>query len=226
MYQVDLFALFYLDQYSYLFHFQVPRGNYTQIRVSGFGYGDVSLESAISQVQLYITFQTDLNKTIQSKLPMQKFDLMVFERGEDYLCYVEAVHRLIHEGVTKNCTFLYTNSQDYFGGITEKSFQNHIFLRKQDRTREYFFVIDNTDYPEVLLDPNFKRTHNIFTNNKGKDAFVRITTSVTYTANQKYKEWSFVFMIILTSLITMTVLSISYWCRQTYIYNTYANERK
>jgi hypothetical protein len=101
---------------------------------------------------------------------------MVFERSEDYLCYVEAVHKLIHEGINKNCSFIFSNQNDYFGGISEKSFQNHIFLRKQDRTREYFFVIDNTDYPEAILDPNYKRTHNIFNKDKGQDAFVRIST--------------------------------------------------
>jgi hypothetical protein len=33
---------------------QVPRGNYTQVRMSGFGYGDESLENGISQVKMEI----------------------------------------------------------------------------------------------------------------------------------------------------------------------------
>ena len=37
----------------------VPRGSYTQIHVSGFGYGDASLETGISQVSAAMNFITD-----------------------------------------------------------------------------------------------------------------------------------------------------------------------
>jgi len=34
----------------------VPRGTYVQVRISGFGYGDESLDSDISQVEMEATF--------------------------------------------------------------------------------------------------------------------------------------------------------------------------
>jgi hypothetical protein len=34
------------------------------------------------------------------------FDLMIFEDNKDYLCYVEAVHLLMHENIKKKCSFV------------------------------------------------------------------------------------------------------------------------
>lgn len=38
----------------------IPHGNYTQVRLSGFGYGDESLDSDISKVEMKATFAVDL----------------------------------------------------------------------------------------------------------------------------------------------------------------------
>lgn len=73
----------------------VPRGKYVQVRISGFGYGDESLDSDISQVEMSTKFESD--KTKGKELKSGNFDLMVFEKSKDYLCYVEAVHMLYHE---------------------------------------------------------------------------------------------------------------------------------
>ena len=35
-----------------------------------------------------------------------KFDILIFSKKEDYLCYVEAVHLLYHDKVKKHCDFL------------------------------------------------------------------------------------------------------------------------
>ena len=34
------------------------------------------------------------------------FDLLVFERSSDYLCYVEAVHLMKHMSIIKRCPFV------------------------------------------------------------------------------------------------------------------------
>ena len=35
-----------------------------------------------------------------------KFDLMIFKNLDDYLCYVEAVHLMHHEGILRKCDFI------------------------------------------------------------------------------------------------------------------------
>ena len=71
----------------------VPRGNYTQLHLSGFGYGDASLETGISQVTAHLKFETELADGATTVRP---FDLFRFTDPADYLCYVEAVHKLYH----------------------------------------------------------------------------------------------------------------------------------
>ena len=42
----------------------------------------------------------------KSAVKNNNFDLMVFEKSKEYLCYVEAVHMLIKEDQIKECDFL------------------------------------------------------------------------------------------------------------------------
>ena len=75
------------------------------MRISGFGYGDESLDSDISQVEMVTTFELDKDAD-DSIVKNKNFDLMVFEKSEEYLCYVEAIHMLYHEDEVKECDFL------------------------------------------------------------------------------------------------------------------------
>ena len=52
---------------------------------------------------------------------------MVFDNTEDYLCYVEAVHLLMHENVAKECTFL-LNSKKFMSGQSKKVYEYEQFL--------------------------------------------------------------------------------------------------
>ena len=47
-------------------------------------------------------------------------------------------------------------NEDYFKDTSKKTFVNTKFLHKGDRTKEYFFVLDNTDWPEALDDDKWK----------------------------------------------------------------------
>ena len=86
--------------------FQVHDGTYTQFRLSGFGYGDESLENEISQVKAFVNFTSNLKEEFDDKKKRFNFDLFVFSDTDDYLCYVEAVHLLMHENVRKECGFI------------------------------------------------------------------------------------------------------------------------
>ena len=53
-----------INNFSKVKNMVVPKGNYTQIRISGFGYGDDSLENDISQVGIDFLFKTDVAKSM------------------------------------------------------------------------------------------------------------------------------------------------------------------
>lgn len=95
--------------------------------MSGFGYGDESLENGISQVKLDIQFNTDLARALNENKRKHTFDLLVFDDVADYLCYVEAVHLLMHENVKKECDFL-LNSKKFMSGQREKLYSYEEFL--------------------------------------------------------------------------------------------------
>jgi len=132
----------------------VPRGNYTQVRMAGYGYGDETLENDISKVDMNIHVAVDMEKTLDERHRQVTFDLIIFDSTSDYLCYVEAVHLLYHQHVTKECNFrLRTGDSEFLHMINEHNITDHQFLDSKHRSNEYFYVIDNTEYPEALDDP-------------------------------------------------------------------------
>jgi len=58
-------------------------------------------------------------------------------------------------------------------------------LHKKDRTKEFFFVIDNTEYPEALRQTNWKAPKHIMSDGS-KDIKVDVSFSMKYTSNDKY----------------------------------------
>jgi len=62
----------------------VHDGTYTQFRLSGFGYGDESLENEISQVKAFVNFTSNLTKEMEENKKRFNFDLFVFSEPEDY----------------------------------------------------------------------------------------------------------------------------------------------
>lgn len=100
---------------------------------------------------------------------------MVFEKSQEYLCYVEAVHMLYHEDKVKECDFLQRKDEDYFPNVVDhKKFVNEKFLHKGDRTKEYFFVLDNTEWAEAVDNKDtFVETKAY---NSKHDVIVKVTT--------------------------------------------------
>jgi hypothetical protein len=122
--------------------------------MAGYGYGDETLENDISKVDMNIHVAVDMEKTLDERHRQVTFDLIIFSSTTDYLCYVEAVHLLYHQHVAKECNFrLRTGSSEFFHMINEHNITDHQFLDSKHRSNEYFYVIDNTEYPEALDDP-------------------------------------------------------------------------
>lgn len=74
------------------------------------------------------------------------FDLMVFRNQSDYLCYIEAVSLMYEENMLKRCDFI--NDPHVFFP-SQFDFSKHFgrFLNEHKKAREYFVVIDNTEWP-------------------------------------------------------------------------------
>jgi len=133
---------------------------------------------------------------------------MVFDDTDDYLCYVEAVHLLMHEKVKKECEFL-KNSKKFMSGQREKLYSYVEFLTQENRVNEKFFVIDNTDYPEALYEENWQWPKP----DPEFDVYVEIKMEVAFTSNDKYFVWTFIFLVILLVLAALFVVALVAYSR-------------
>ena len=76
--------------------------------MAGFGYGDDSLENDISQVKIEFAIDVEMSRAL-NKEARYDFNLIVFKRAKDYLCYVESVHLMKHMNIIKRCSFVNDN---------------------------------------------------------------------------------------------------------------------
>ena len=49
---------------------------------------------------------------------------------------------------------------------------------------------------------------------------------MAFTSNDKYFVWTFIFLVILIVLGALFTISLVAYCRQTFVYNRFAKERK
>jgi hypothetical protein len=113
--------------------------------MDGFGYGDASLETDISQVKVDMQIEVDVNRALNTEARFS-FDLLVFEKQKDYLCYVEAVHLMYHPPYpVKKCSFV--NDKQVFRQNTRSyDYDDNRWLTFESRTNSLFVVIDNTEF--------------------------------------------------------------------------------
>lgn len=116
--------------HSTMENLSVDQGNYTQFRISGFGYGDDQLEDDLAQVRLELSFYTNPTNKIRPSLNNNKiFDIFVFSKKSDYLCYIEAVNLLYEERIKKSCPFL-GDPQTMRRDVTRMNISDQTFLLK------------------------------------------------------------------------------------------------
>ena len=128
------------------------------------------------------------------------FDLFVFSNTEDYLCYVEAVHLLMHENERKECGFI-DNPEVYRKGVTaDDVFDYDDFLINTKRANEKFYVVDNTYWPEQLKDEPWttEQHREMTTPDHDKDVYVIVNFETVFTSNDRYFAWTFIFIIVLS----------------------------
>ena len=168
-------------------------------------------------------FSSDVERNLQNIRSSITFDMMVFTNTQDYLCYVEAVHQLQHENIKRTCDFL-LDPDVFKDSIYNLNITDRQFLTNTNRAQEYFFVIDNTDYPEAVLQPDWQPSPQ--TGDGSEDLFINMEVRSTFTSNNKYFFWTWIFSLIVILLGGLLVLSLICYCRQSYVYNRYTKERR
>ena len=100
-----------------------------------------------------------------------------------------------------------------------------IILKSDLRAKEYFYIIDNTEWPEALDDPLWEKPE-VPPADGSKDVFLELETVTTFKANNKYIFWTFIFTVVLVLLSLAFLLSGACYVRQSWKYNMYQKERK
>ena len=169
-------------------------------------------------------FSSDVEENLKDFRSVITFDLLIFENTEDYLCYVEAVHMLQHQKIKHKCDFI-DDSDKFKDQIYKLNLTDRNFLINTQRAKEYFFVIDNTEYPEALLDESWTEPEPV-PSDGSKDLYIELSIKTTFSSNNKYYFWTLMFMIILIILGVLLIAAITCYCRQTWVYNRYVRERQ
>ena len=187
-------------------------GNYTQFRISGSGYGDDALEGDLARVKLAIDILGDVAANRASPFDTKwTFDYMVFTKTSDYLCYIEAVALMYEENILKHCSFVddprvFQKNQYGFNTTDNR------FLSEKERSTEIFIVIDNTEWPEALKDPQWTgpAPYNEKTENT---VFIEMHINTYYTSTARHQA-----VIGLFSIIIMVEIFLFFAAGVTYIY--------
>ena len=100
-----------------------------------------------------------------------------------------------------------------------------VILNQDQRAKEYFFIIDNTEWPEALSDASWTKPE-VIPAGGSKDVYLKLYTKTTYQSNGKYIFWTFMFTLILGCLGFLFLVAGACYIRQTYRYNVYSKDRK
>jgi hypothetical protein len=147
------------------------------------------------------------------------FDVMVFSNNEDYECYIEAVNLLLEEGKKHRCTFESDPSVIQKGVHSFDKDQDE-FLFYGKKSNEYFIVVDNTQWPEILsddslIDPAYAAVGG---SNDPFDVFLDVDIKTTYNATGYHVFWTNVFTIIISILGTIFLIVLAFYFRLNWVY--------
>ena len=193
--------------------------------MDGFGYGDASLETDISQVKVDMKIEVDVNRALNTEARFS-FDLLVFEKQKDYLCYVEAVHLMYHYPyAVKKCSFV--NDQQVFRQNTRSyDYDDNRWLTFESRTNSLFVVIDNTEFKQAQTEVGWKGPPKPRNEDGSEDVFLNIWFETKYTSNSKYASWMSMFLLLLIVQGSLFVITGVCYIYQRFLYFRYAKERQ
>eukprot|EP00347_Sterkiella_histriomuscorum_P016685 403352249 len=135
--------------------FQISKGQYTQFRAVGLGFRDDLLDEDQASVKLSLSIisqELDNSAMGLPSTPPQPFDLFIVTNSQDYECYIRAItliesrNKGSKDKDSEDCEFVKNSELSKFG-ITEFKESDIEFLMKTQKFKEYFFIIDNTEFP-------------------------------------------------------------------------------
>ena len=98
------------------------------------------------------------------------------------------------------------------------------WLSPEQKSNEFFFVIDNTEWPEILGYPESYKP--LPSSSNDFDIQVTIEQVLNLTSNDKYTAWTFMFSVLLFIFGGLLIVSICLFSHAKYRYSYKAKERK
>ena len=90
--------------------------------------------------------------------------------------------------------------------IFEHNITDSVFLNKDSKMKEDFFIVDNTEYPEALFDTHWKGSS--IPDDGSEDLYIEVAIITTYDSNEKYQTYVSFFTVMLIILLTLLVIAI------------------
>ncbi|CDW74802.1 UNKNOWN [Stylonychia lemnae] len=220
---------------------KVLKDSYTQFRAVGQGFRDDALQEDLTQVQIDVKIKSqsqDLTSQNKGSIPKQPFDLFVFTSTTDYECYIRGI-TMLDQRLAVECEFLKDSDLSHFN-ITEFSYDNDKFLNKAKQYQEFFFVIDNTDFPlftdkskmlesvhpaidqnqifrgRMLEDPHQER----------QDVLINVEFNTTFAASEEYYTMVFVLASFTCVLLILFGYIVCKYKKHKKMYAVLAEERR
>jgi len=106
-----------------------------------------------------------------------------------------------------------------------EEFRNLNWLNANTRTNMYFFVVDNTEWPEALDTEPWGQVEDRNTA-QAKNLKISVDYKVIYSSNDKFYSWTYIFMLLLIMFGSLLVITICCFCHKRYMYAYYSRERK
>lgn len=180
------------------------------------GYRDQSVEQGLTTVKFEVNIQS-----VPSELtPAQPFDVYVLAQSTDYECYVRSV-TMLDQRMGLDCSFL-NDPLITYENIYNFSSQLPSFINLTNQYTEYFFVIDNTDFPLFNNSGPVARSLRQFVSN---DLIVDVTFTTTYDITEEYSTYIYVGGAVFIALIALLIVLIFMYKRHLNIYSSMANKR-
>ena len=138
---------------------------------------------------------------------------MVFKESKDYLCYIEAVALMYEENTLQHCSFT-NNPKVFMKSQFEFNKNFHRFLNEQHRSKEYFIVIDNTEWPEALDDRNWSGPKK-YSEDDASTIFLEMNITTTFTSALRHGAMVSLFsVVIMCEVILFVVVGVTYIQKQ------------
>lgn len=165
-----------------------------------------------------VKFEVSIQSLPNGQTPAQPFDVYVLAQPTDYECYIRSV-TMLDQRMGLDCSFL-NDPLITYEKIYNFSSQLPSFVNITNQYTEYFFVIDNTDFP--LFNNTQARSLSQFVTN---DLIVDVTFKTTYDITEEYYTYIYLGAALLVALLALLVALIIMYKRHLNIYSSMANNR-